>query len=150
MKGFGLIELTVTIVVLAVMAVGLSHILMEGFRVWWVNKDLIDMRGDARAMLNRITMEFNEAYSGTLTSSSDFRFTADIDDDGDLDTVRYYLDLGSVKKQVNGSPSSGNIVCSSVSSLTFSFDSPVLTIDAALSQQGNTIKVRAAAEGRCI
>lgn len=148
--GFTIVELIVTIIILAIMAVGLTNILMEGFRVWWVNKDLIDLRGDARTALNRISLEFRQAYTGTLTSSTDVSFTADIDSDGDLDTVRYYLDTGSLLRQVNGSPSPGNNICGNITGLTFSFSSPVLTTDITLSLQGNTIKAKNSIEGRNI
>lgn len=149
-RGFTLVELIVTLIVLSVMAFSVMYILTEGFRVWWVNKDLINIRSDSRSAINRIVMEFREAYSGTLTSGTDFSFTADVSDTGSLQTVRYYLDTGNLRRQVAGSPSSGNIICGNISSLIFSWSSPILTIDMTLSEQGNTIRARTRAEGRCI
>ena len=137
--GFTLVESIVTIVILSVISFIVMHIMVEGFRVWWENRDYIELRSDARAALDRIAAEFREAESVNLVSAEDLQFNSDMDGNGAAQTIEYQLTGGALVRTENAQ---SQPICENVDSLTFTWNSPVLGVDMTLAGRENTVRLR--------
>ena len=147
--GFTLIEAIVTMVVLSMVAFSVMHLLVEGFRVWTENKDLLELRADGRAALNRLTVEFREAETVNLQDAQTLVFEADIFDDGDWRRLVYSLSNGRLMRRVINEPPI-RAICENVSALTFTWNAPLLTVDMTLSKQDDTVNLNTDIMARCL
>jgi prepilin-type N-terminal cleavage/methylation domain-containing protein len=147
-KGLTLVEAIVVIVVLSILMFAVMHVMVEGFRVWWENKNYIELRADGRFALARLTAEFRQAESVSQSTSTDITFDSDMDDDGDPETITYSLSGSDLVRGVQGSGQA--VICGNVSSLTFSWNSPVLTAQIGLSRQGDLVELSKDTTARCL
>jgi len=150
-KAFTLVELIVNIILISILVFGISFVFMEGFRSYWINKNLIALRSEARAALKRMAFEIRIAQGVTLASSEDVSINSDIDDDGAIEVVRYYKDSDNIRRQVDGSPSPGSVMMGYVSSAAFSLsgaNSVILSMT--LSKNNDKIIFRTKVRLRCV
>jgi prepilin-type N-terminal cleavage/methylation domain-containing protein len=138
-SGFTLTESIITVVILSLISFVVMHVMVEGFRVWWENRDYVDLRSSARTALDRIAAEFREAESVTLVDEQDLQFDSDPDRDGLVGTIEYQLVGNALIRTENGQ---AQPVCEGVSSITFEWAAPVLGIDMTLAGSESTVRVR--------
>jgi len=150
-KGFTLLETIVTIVVLSIMAFSVMYIMMEGLRIWWENRNLVELRSDGRYALSRLKAEFRQAEDVTflLAEPDKIIFDSDIDNDGVVQEITYEKSGTDLTRKEGAG--SAYVICGNLSSLTFSWNSPVLTVaDMTLSKQGDTVKLQTEMVARCL
>ena len=150
-KSFTLIEMVVTLVLISILSVGVSYIFLEGFRIYSTSRNYISLRGDVRVALRRIVFEARQADSGSLASSSDITLVTDIDNDGVNESVRFYLDGTDLKRQEDGSPPAGDILCGNVQSVSFTATNiNAFTTNLSAAEQGETITLQTNVRARNI
>jgi prepilin-type N-terminal cleavage/methylation domain-containing protein len=89
--GFTLIEMICTIVIIGILATMFTGYFSSQALLFSTTVSDQDLNQNARVILERMASEVRQAATMTLTSSSDFSVTADINGDGVIETVRYYL-----------------------------------------------------------
>ncbi len=103
--GFTLIEMICTIVIIGILATMFTGYFSSQALLFNMTVSDQDLNQNARVILARMDSEVRQADTMTLTSSSDFSVTADVDGDGVIETVRYYLS-GSDLHRVEGADQS--------------------------------------------
>ena len=103
--GFTLIEMICTIVIIGILATMFTGYFSSQALLFSTTVSDQDLNQNARVILERMASEVRQADTMTLTSSSDFSVTADVDGDGVIETVRYYLS-GSDLHRVEGADQS--------------------------------------------
>ena len=150
-KSFTLIEMVITLVLISILSVGISYIFLEGFRIYSTSRNYISLRGDVRAALRRIVLEARQADSGSLASSSDITLVTDIDNDGVNESVRFYLDGTDLKRQEDGFPAGGDILCGNVQSVSFTpTNINAFTTNLSAAKQGEAITLQTNVRARNI
>ena len=136
-RGFTLIELVVTIVIVGIIA----YIFLNFFNLGVDSYKLIETRGDLtqyeRVFLNRIVREIHQAATLTITSSTDITFTYDDNADGINETYRYYLSGSDLHRTINGG--SDLIILDNLSSLSFTGDTNRVVITFTISIEGQSL-----------
>ena len=145
-RGFTLVETVVTIVVLSIVSFSIMHIMVEGLRIWWENRNYIELRSDGRFALTRLQAEFRTAYSASQNAATDITFNSDVDNDGDLEEITYALSGTELTRDEGGAVT----ICQDVSSLAFSWSPPMLTVNISLSKQNDTVDLMSRITSRCI
>lgn len=148
-KGFTLIESIVTIMILSVVVFSVIHIMVEGFRIWAENRNLIELRASGRVALDRLMIEFREAERVNLQDAQTVAFEADIFDDGARRSIVYALTNGNLTRSLINEPPIRTI-CGEVSALTFSWNDPLLTIAISLSRGDDTVNMNTDVMARCL
>jgi len=100
--GFTIIELICTMVIIGIVAAMFTGYFRSQALLFNTTASDQDLNQNARVILERMGNEVRQAETMTLTSATDFSITADIDEDGINETVRYYLS-GSNLHRVEGS-----------------------------------------------
>ena len=99
--GFTLIEMICSIVIVAILAVLIAGYLNTQSQLFYFAATDQDVNQNVRVVLERMGNEIRQAATMTVTSTTDFTFTADIDADGINETVRYYLSGTDLHKTVD-------------------------------------------------
>lgn len=128
-NGFSLIELIVSIAIVAIVMVAVSNFQVNVLRFNKYSKDVLESSQDAKAILRvmvkemrSITPSNNGAYPIVSAGTSTITFYSDINDDGLIDQVRYFLSTTTLKKGViipTGSPLSYNSLNEQFSTLAY-------------------------------
>lgn len=128
-NGFSLIELIVSIAIVAIVMVVVSNFQVNVLRFNKYSKDVLESSQDAKAILRvmvkemrSITPSNNGSYPIVSAGTSTLTFYSDINDDGLIDQVRYYLSTTTLKKGViipSGSPLTYNSLNEQFSTLAY-------------------------------
>lgn len=96
--GFTLVELLITMSILALMGTLLGVFAATGFRAWGQNRDQVDAQESARAALARMTKIIREAsasengaYAISTAAAQTLTFYANVDNDTNREQVRFFL-----------------------------------------------------------
>ena len=142
-RGFTLIELVVTIVIVGIIA----YIFLNFFNLGVDSYKLIETRGDLtqyeRVFLNRIVREIHQAATLTITSSTDITFTYDDNADGINETYRYYLASGNLRRTIDAA--GDTLILDNVTSLSFTGDANRVIITFTVSIEGLSLTVESSA-----
>lgn len=151
-KAFTLIEMVVTVAVMSIVAFSLLYIMLEGFKVWWVNRDYIGLASDGKAVINRIASEAYQAESFTFVHAEEIVLYSDIDNDGYAQSIKYYIENAGLYRDEEGLDASINpaVMSEDVSSISFNWESPILTIGLTMTKGDDTLNLRRKAFIRCI
>lgn len=153
-RGFSLVEMVTTIVILSILAFSVAYILIEGFKVWMENKSLVELRMDGRFVFSRFASEFRLAEEVLFMPSNtgEISFCADIDGDGVLEQIIYKRDESVATRLVRSEDGASQPICESLSYITFSWDNNrrLLNVNMGLSKQGDEIKLETEITPRCL
>ena len=110
-KGFTLIELLVSMSIMIILVVMLGDFIKEGFRGSRYASEQSDAIEQARKAMNIMIKEIRGAnsseegsYALETIDDDNFTYYADLDNDGDMDKIRYFLDTGNIIKKVVWDP----------------------------------------------
>lgn len=147
--GFTLIESIVTIVVLSIIAFSTMYIMTEGFKVWWANKNYIELRSDGRFTLARLAAEFRQAEEIPQVEETNISFNSDIDNDGDPQLITYTFNGTELIREEGPGQA---VICANVSSLILYWNSTnrLLTVDMTLTKQDDTVNLETDIAARCL
>ena len=112
-RGFTLIEMIITIVLLSIIAVMSSVILQQGYKSYIVSKNSISADWHGRLALERMARDIRAIYSaGMITTATATQLT--FNEPGDTATVTYKLDGSTLMR--NNQP-----LATGVKKLTFTY-----------------------------
>jgi len=110
-KGFTLIELLVSMSIMIILVVMLGDFIRDGFRGSQYASEQSDAIEQARKAMNIMIKEIRGAnsseegsYALKTIDDDNFTYYADLDNDGDMDKIRYFLDAGNIIKKVVWDP----------------------------------------------
>lgn len=86
-KGFTLIELIITIALFSILAISVFWTFMVGLRVWDSGKNRADVRQEGNLAIEIMTRELSQASSITIADSDKVKFSADLNDDGEIESI---------------------------------------------------------------
>ncbi|NQT06968.1 MAG: prepilin-type N-terminal cleavage/methylation domain-containing protein [Candidatus Omnitrophica bacterium] len=149
-KGFTLVEMVVTIVVLSVMLFSVMMILTEGLKIWWVNRNYVELRANGRYALWKMGLEFREAefvfsQSGNQSAIS---FLSDIDRDGNREKIDYWLSGNMLARSEDGGTPWP--LAYDMNTITFNWDAPLLTVAMELVRGAETVNLQTSVTAKCI
>ncbi len=161
-KGFTLTEMIISILLISILAFAVTYIFMEGFRSYIMNRNVIDLRSDARPALKRMVFEIREAESISV-NSTEFTISADIDDNGVAEEIRYYVSGNGENElrreedeDLDGTPDRDNVILGNIENVTFDplpetgppYNSIIL--DITISKMDDAVHIRTQVRGRNI
>ncbi len=99
LRGFTLIEITVVVGIVGIIAVGIGTFVTQGMRLWRVTQDKVAVQDAARGALDLMTGDIREtiladngAYPLALTEPFAIEFYANVDQDAKREKIRYSLE----------------------------------------------------------
>jgi prepilin-type N-terminal cleavage/methylation domain-containing protein len=119
-RGFTLIEIVITVVVIAIVSVVLVTVLNESFKVWFRAGEQETIRTSVRDALIRISKDIMEApviIGSPYTGGVEISFSYDADSDGDDDLCRYYRSSNRLLFSIGGG--SPITLATGITSITF-------------------------------
>lgn len=151
-RGFTLIEMIVSIILVSILIFAVSYIFMEGFRVYVLNRNLIDLRSEGRSALKRMVLEARESQIASQVVTNGFKIRSDIDRDGLAEDIIYQLTGTDIRRTVGAVPDpNAPVLVGNVSSAVFSgLGTKIITITLTLSRQNDTFTIRTRVRARCI
>lgn len=126
-KGFTLMELVVSVGVMAVLLGVLSVMLKQGTDIYKAVEASISVRQDARNAMERIVRETRESNGSTIVATDNILFTTPriVDGGGNPIAVRYWKVGDQILRGINAT---STIIATNVSSLAFVKAGPVLQV----------------------
>lgn len=121
MKGFGLIEMVMVMVILSIIAALGSKMMGTGFDAFRTQRDISQLDWQGRVGLNRMVLELRSARSATaadLTISPTTEITF-VDTSGT--SIRYYRDTGNNQLMRKEDSNTAQALADNVTSLSFDF-----------------------------
>ncbi len=88
-RGFTLVEVILTLMIMSIIMFSITHFWVETFRIWVFNSNHIKMRADARYALERIGLEARMADS-VAVAGSELVINSDVNNDGTPLRIAYY------------------------------------------------------------
>jgi prepilin-type N-terminal cleavage/methylation domain-containing protein len=152
LKGFTLVEMVVTILLVSILAFAVTYIFMEGFRSYIMNRNIIDLRSGLRVALKRMVFEIRESEINPTEIAGGFKIQADVDDDGTAETIIYQLVGTNIRRTVGDTPeANAPILLGSVSSANFpGLGTNTVTLDITASRMDDQVHIRTKVRARCI
>lgn len=119
-KGFTLVEMAITIIIVSIMAMILFSITSQGFRIWKAGKEKAEIRSSANFFLEKITPEVMESSiaGAPFSGATQVTYYYDLNSDGIQDSHRYYLSADKILLSITSG--AAITIATQVSALTFS------------------------------
>lgn len=123
-KGFSLVEVTVVIAIMTIIFILGGNFIITGFRSTTFGSEQTDAVDNGRKALESLTLDVREAimsergdYALNTIEDQNFVWFGDIDNDGAVEMIRYFLENTSLKRIVT-EPGDSNNYDGSVSTST--------------------------------
>lgn len=106
-KGITLTEIVVVIGILGLISEAVFLFISQGYKSWQMTRDQAEAQDNARMALEKIVEEIREiqpsdqgAASIEAAGDTSFIFYSNVDNDSDVEKVKYYLDGSDFKRNV--------------------------------------------------
>lgn len=122
LAGFTLIEMTLVIILLAIISATIGPMMMQGFKTVFVSRDLNHVHAQGQMILTRMASDFaqinpNVSTAVTAAAPSDATMTFNTNDGSDI----AYVISGSDLMRKSPSSGAGHALATNVENLAFTF-----------------------------
>jgi prepilin-type N-terminal cleavage/methylation domain-containing protein len=139
-RGFTLIEIVVTIAITGILAGVFVNFFSLGAETFSLVANSQEVNQNKRIVLERMGREIRQAGSLTITSTTDIVFSADIDETGIDEAIRYFLSGTDLHRTVDGA--GDTIMLNNVDTITFSGNGNRVVIFLEISSGGVTSSIQ--------
>ena len=145
-RGFTITELIITMILVSILAFGTTIIFMQGFKVYLMNKNLIELRSEIRVAMNRMAFEIRESEI-TESITGGFRIEGDFDNNSIPEEIVYQFSGTEITRTIDGST---NVLLAEVSDADFIVSENMITIDITVTRDPDNVHLRTKVGARCI